>query len=106
MRKKDPEYLAERQLVGEDAERGRFPIHIRTGRPYPDADDWRCPVTGEGVWGRMPDVAGVDSFQTLVLALTLVRQALEFFVEKGGVLRWPGTEEVVSLETAFGKLRI
>lgn len=106
MRKENPEWLAERQLVGEKPGGGRFPIHIRIGKPYPEEDDWRCPVTVEGVWGRMPDAAGVDSFQALFLALSLVRHALEDFVEKGGVLRWHNSEEIVSLESAFGKLRI
>ena len=106
MRKEDPEWLVERHLIGEDAKRGRFPIHIRIGRPYAESEDWRCPVAIEGIWARLPDMAGVDSFQALFLALSMTRQALEDFVEKGGILRWPGEEDPVSLESAFGKMRI
>lgn len=106
MRKENPEYLAERELVGETTAKGRFPIHIRIGKPYPEEDNWRCPVCIEGIWGRLPDMAGVDSFQALFLALSMTRQALEHFVEQGGILRFGDGEEPVSLETAFGKLRI
>lgn len=97
------ELVAERELIGETAVRGRFPVRIRIGKPYPANDlDWACPVKVEGMEWPFPDMHGVDSLQALTLALYLARQSLEDFLQKGGSLFWPEGEPA-TLESIFGK---
>ena len=96
------EVVAERELIGEAAGRGRFPVRIRIGKPYPSDVDWACPVTVEGVDWPFPDMHGVDSLQALTLALQFARHALESFLQKGGTLFWPEGEPA-TLESIFGK---
>ena len=97
------EVVAERELIGETVARGRFPVRIRIGKPYPASDvDWACPVAVEGMEWPFPDMHGVDSLQALTLALYIARQSLEDFLEKGGTLFWP-EGEAATLESIFGK---
>jgi hypothetical protein len=96
------EVVAERELVGEAAGRGRFAVRIRIGKPYSSDVDWACPVTVEGVDWPFPDMHGIDSLQALTLALQFARHAIENFLQKGGTLFWPEGEPA-TLESIFGK---
>ena len=94
--------IAERELVGDSPKKGRFRVVLRIGRPYRSSDvDWACPVSLEGLRFRLADVHGVDSFQALMLALSLMRSLLEGFVEEGGKLSWPENGEQVSVDSLF-----
>ena len=71
-------------------------VTITVGRPYSDSGRTRCPVSLEPLYGRLPDIEGVDSWQALQLAMELVERLLRSEVERGSQLYWPradGNEE-------------
>jgi hypothetical protein len=71
-----------------------FPIEVSVGTPYlrPNGS-WGCPVEIAGLYDRLPDMVGEDSFQALCLAIRLCGRLLASFVERGGQLRNQGDEE-------------
>lgn len=98
--------VAEKDLVGIYPTGEKMIIKIRIGRPYPvEEGNWACPVAIPGLYDKLRDIRGVDSFQALVLALSLARSLLEAFVEDGGRLLWPNTEEEAVLSELFWKVR-
>ena len=60
-----------------------------------------CPVEIAGLHGRLTDVHGTDSLQTLCLAIKLVGSVLASFVAEGGSIRDPKTGKDVELDTYF-----
>lgn len=98
-------YIATRELVGERAGGERFNITVRIGEPYQVNDvSWACPVGVDGVDTHLADMHGIDSWQALLLAISLVRSRLEHFLETGGKLYWreePSRE--IPLRDIFGK---
>jgi hypothetical protein len=97
--------IATRELVGERAGGERFNIIIRIGEPYQVNDvSWACPVAVDGVDTRLADMHGIDSWQALLLAISLVRSRLEHFLETGGKLYWPEESSCeITLRDIFGK---
>jgi hypothetical protein len=82
--------VATRELVGVRAGGEHLNITIRIGEPYQVNDvSWACPVAVDGVNKRLADMHGIDSWQALLLAISLVRSRLEHFLETGGKLYWP-----------------
>ena len=82
--------IASRDLIGERPGGERFGITIRIGQPYRvNHVSWACPVALDGVDQRLADMHGIDSWQALLLAITLVRSRLVHFLEIGGKLYWP-----------------
>ena len=95
-------FIATRRLRGVSAQKGQLEIEIRIGQPYRASDvDWACPVAVDGLFSRLADQHGVDSFQALMLAQNLVRTLLSSFVEDGGVLRDEDGNSVVDVERLF-----
>ncbi|MEZ0258445.1 MAG: hypothetical protein ACAI37_24410 [Chthoniobacter sp.] len=89
--------VATRELSCVSPEGEAFDITIQIGRPTPISDrpesDWRCPVTIP-FGGEEREIYGVDSWQALCLALSLVHAQLAEFLRRGGKLYHPGgTEE-------------
>jgi hypothetical protein len=95
--------IAERQLLGINPSGEKLLITLRLGAPYQSSDvDWACPVEAEGLYTKLVDIHGIDSFQALMLAISLLKGLLGGFVEKGGKLLWPdGDKEEVNLEELF-----
>ncbi|HEX5206730.1 MAG TPA: hypothetical protein VFW10_02915 [Steroidobacteraceae bacterium] len=96
--------VARRELVGERADGERFNIVIRIGMPYVVNDvSWACPVAVDGVDQKLADMHGIDSWQAMLLAISLVRSRLEHFLETGGKLYWPDNLSLeVTLRDIFG----
>jgi hypothetical protein len=96
--------IAVRELVGERADGDRFNITIRVGTPYQVNEvSWACPVAVEGVNTRLADMHGIDSWQALLLAISLVRSRLHHFLETGGKLYWPEEpSSEITLRDIFG----
>jgi len=97
------EFIAERKLVAEHPKKGKFPLHVRIGRPYSElnGERWACPVFLEGLDRRGPDIRGIDSLQALTLAILFARTTLQSFVEGGLVLYWPDGKPT-TVEHIFG----
>lgn len=81
------------------------PVQIGVGQPSPHPDGgWTCPVSALGLklWEGSRDIAGVDSWQALILALTFLRRMLAEEVRLGAVLHWPDDVSEVGLDEVFG----
>src|SRR5215203_6152323 len=92
----DKKRIAETTLYAVDKESRAFEIRAMVGAPYKDeSGDWACPVSLDGLHGQLQDIYGVDSWQSLVLAMNLVGNLLTYFVEDGGKLyREKGGDEI------------
>lgn len=65
-------------------------VRLQIGLPMPldEGQSWECEVALAGLYPGMPKVPGVDSLQCINLAIGLIRQALERFMENGGQIYW------------------
>jgi hypothetical protein len=82
--------VATREMLGQRDGGERFSISIRIGGPYRVNDvSWACPIAVEGIDNELADMHGIDSWQALLLAVSLARSRLEHFLETGGRLYWP-----------------
>jgi hypothetical protein len=61
----------------------RIPITVEIGQPIADGASWRTPVAIHGLDGRLCDICGEDSLQSLSLALELVKRRLQSIIERG-----------------------
>jgi hypothetical protein len=83
------ELIAERRIAAVSPKGEKLTLRVAVGRPY-QVDDvsWACPVSIEGLYDKLHDAVGIDSWQALSLALGLARQLLGHFLEDGGKLYW------------------
>lgn len=78
-------------------------VKARIGQPYSDEDTvWACPCEISGWESRYPDIRGEGSWQSLCLAIALVRSRLEDWQAKGGAILDTETREPVQLRPLFG----
>jgi hypothetical protein len=66
-------------------------VRLQIGLPLPidgNPEKWECEVALAGLYPGMPRVPGVDSMQCINLAIGLIRQAMEKFMEDGGQIFW------------------
>ena len=61
--------------------------------------DFRCRVRFYGWGDSPPDICGYDSLDAFVHALTLVHSILHEFVQRGGRVLWPGSNNDYSMES-------
>ena len=79
-------------------------VTLRIGKPYRASDvDWACSVEAEGLFERLADIHGVDSFQALVLAQGLLRTLLRGQISDGSTFWWAETHEQLDIEEMFGR---
>lgn len=77
-------YIAERTLYLKNAEEAVKEVNIGIGQPYQNEDgSWSCPIQLKGLFEKLSDTVGEDSFQALMLAQNLARTILNALVEKG-----------------------
>ena len=84
------ECISKLEIIGVDSDGKRFKIIAKVGKPYPvegKYDLWVCPISLEPLHKKLPDIHGVDSFQTLSLASKLIIDLLKNFKDKGGKLQ-------------------
>ena len=98
------EAIAERNLVYERPNGEQISVSLRVGRPYKSSNvDWACPVALDGLYERLADQHGIDSFQALMLSQRLFRQLMAAATEAGCVFRRIDDESVVDLEALFAR---
>ncbi len=79
-------------------------VRLQIGLPLPlneDGTSWECEVALAGLYPGMPKVPGVDSLQCMNLAIGLIRQALEKFMENGGQIYWRDGSGPIGLMDLF-----
>ena len=98
--------IASRLLHAKDASGNEFRIAVGIGQPYEiSPDEWACPLTLDGLYERLRDQHGADSWQALQLAYQLIIQLLAHFVEEGGNLFWPERAEPIAINDLFPRLK-
>ena len=96
------EIIAERDLIGINPDGSRFTIMLKIGKPYTiDNSEWACPVGAIGLYKRLRDIQGSDSFQALMRAIEFLRQLLEYFIDDGGSLLSVDDETPVEISDIF-----
>ncbi len=77
--------VAERKLVFEDSRGNRFIVRSAIGVPVKiSSHDYTCKVILDGFLENLEEIHGVDSIQSLSLALKFQKQLLENFRSSGG----------------------
>jgi hypothetical protein len=85
----DPDLIAAMELIGVSASGDELSFVVGVGQPRRQpTGEWACPT----LWHDVQEprlIYGDESLQALGLALSLIRQRLEDFLEKGGRLFLP-----------------
>jgi hypothetical protein len=96
------EVIAQRAVVWVTPDGKRVPITLSIGKPYRASDvDWACPVAADGLYAKLADIHGIDSFQALILAQKLLRLLMNGAVEDGGTFRNVEDDSAVDVSTLF-----
>ena len=99
-------WIATRTLLAVRPDGQELPVTLRMGVPYEiSPEEWACPVALDGLQERLPDMHGIDAWQSIQLVQTLQAQLLRHFIEEGGKLCWPETLEPVELHELFPRVR-
>ena len=97
--------IATRSLLAIDPNGREFTLTLGVGLPYEiSSSEWACSVCMDGMYERLRDAHGIDSWQALQLAYQLIAQLLGYFVEDGGQLPWLEGREPIALLDLFPHL--
>jgi hypothetical protein len=103
----NPTYIANEEILWVRADGTEVLIQACVGIPYKSSSAWACPAALIGVDERYPDVIGESSFQSLNLAMRLIRQRLGHLLDAGEVLTYQndGSEpwDQDTLDVVFGR---
>jgi len=98
----DKELIAERTIYAVSEDGNSFEIRLMIGKPYQtDSGEWACPVALSGLHDRLHDMLGSDSWQSMIVAIHLMKLLLGFFVEAGGKLFTEQGGSEISLNDIF-----
>jgi predicted methyltransferase len=76
--------IAKTELVRVRPGGERTVLTVEIGQPYKTPEGiWRTPLALHGLDGRLSDICGEDSLQSLCLALSMVHRRLTSVVEAG-----------------------
>lgn len=95
------ELIASTEFLAKLPDGEPFQVRVEIGRPYlssEDPEEWKCPVSVQGLHPQLPDISGVDSLQSLCLAIRLAFDLLHAFRENGGLLMDSDGAESTNLE--------
>jgi hypothetical protein len=93
--------IAERIVYLKNAEEEVKEVNLRIGQPYQiEEGNWACPIQLIGLFEKLSDVHGEDSFQALMLAQNLARTLLNALVEKGWSV-YSYADKEVDVDTLF-----
>ena len=97
---KNGQYIAEREFLGVNPNGENINIAIGIGIPYKSKEynSWACPVKIEGLYTKLSDIHGIDSWQAVRLSQKFVASLLEGFIEKGGKIYLFEEKEEISKE--------
>ena len=77
--------IAERTMLFKSKNGDTTSVNIRIGKPYPVGDlEWACPVRLDGLYNNLAAQSGIDSLQSLNLAIRLANDLLLGLEEDGG----------------------
>ena len=95
--------IAHREMIFRNKDGEEMVSQIPIGTPYKkSAYEWACDIEVPGIQKKTP-VHGVDSFQSLVLGLNILKAILERFEKQGGTILFPDDKEPISIEEIFSR---
>ncbi len=98
--------LASRSILAVKPNGERLTVVLAIGHPYEvTPEQWAIPVSMSGLHSRLGDIHGIDAWQVIQLAYEFVVQLIGHFVEEGGKLYWPETEEPIEPEELLPRAR-
>ena len=99
--------IASRTLLARDEHGVEFKLTAAIGAPYEISEsEGACPVSMEGLYERLHDMHGVDSWQALQEAFQLIARLLVCFVEDGGQLFDPDNRAQVMPRELFPQIPV
>lgn len=94
--------IAERALFWIKPNGERVSVTLRIGKPYRASDvDWACPVAAEGLYDKLADIHGIDSFQALMLAQGLLFKLMSAAIKDGGSFRNAEDDSAIDVSRLF-----
>ena len=103
LEKTDAPAIAKIDLIRIRKNGERVSVSVEIGQPQKASDSvWRTPVALPGLDGRLSDICGEDSLQSLCLAVEVVRTRLAATIESGERLV-DGHGDDFPIETYFPK---
>lgn len=93
--------IAQRHILCIDGNGKRIKTIMLIGKPYPDGNDYACPVSLAGLEGNTRHIMGVDSFQAIILAFKFCLSKLENFVSGGGKIVSAEDNKEINLDGFF-----
>ena len=94
--------IAERVLECQAANGEKTSIKIQIFKPIQlTTNKWTCGVAVIGLYEERPVIEGVDSFQALNLAFSVIKQGLEQFLKSGGKLYWEDGSGELTINDIF-----
>ena len=107
MKVENPTYIATQEIIWLRADGTEVLIQACVGIPYKSSDAWACPAALIGVDERYADRVGESSFQSLNIAMDMIRQRLGHLLDAGEVLTDPNERsyrwDLGALDAVFGK---
>lgn len=76
-------------------------IDIDIGLPQQNDTNWSCTVKVGGLWNRTVSLVGIDAWQALQLAQQFAADQLKGFVDTGGQLRHPDSDQAIAPSELF-----
>ena len=103
---KSEDTVAQIRLLRVSSAGTKLPVEVRIAKPYYDGKFWKCPVYLEGFHTKIPDICGMDSLQSLCLAIKMVGELLLHIQQEGDRVIFEHDEEEQNFpfEAYFGKL--
>lgn len=90
--------IATRKVLAVDPSGREFNLTLGIGQPYEiTPQEWACSVCMDGLYERLNDQHGADSWQALLLSYQLIAQLLTYFINDGGKLYWLESREPIVL---------
>jgi hypothetical protein len=98
-------WLASRTILAVKPDGQKMNVTLRIGFPYEvSTGEWACPLAMEGLQERVPDIHGIDAWQTVQLVQNLQAQLLGYFVQDGGTLLCDEPPNPIELHELFPKI--
>jgi hypothetical protein len=95
--------IARRELIFRKGDGEELITEIQIGAPNKKGEwKWACDIEVPGIHKRTP-VHGVDSFQSLILRLNVLKRILERFKKEYGTILFPDDKEPISIEEIFAR---
>lgn len=99
--------IAQQSIVAVGADGKEAVICLGLGQPYKvPGGDWACPVWVDGLHAGLLDQHGVDSWQSMQLAIQLIAQLLGAFVAEGGQLLGIDDREPIEPADLFARVQV